>query len=132
MTRRLFALVCLLLAAGFTALGVWQLERRAWKLDLIARVEARIHAPPRLLTDLSGLSDADAYRRVRQRIDAQYELYWSPTGQKRGRQNRAGQSAFGQGTRHSPYGAAFRILSENIAPGTQNGMGAISAIAAHA
>ena len=67
MTRRLFALVCLLLAAGFTALGVWQLERRAWKLDLIARVEARIHAPPRLLTDLSGLSDADAYRRVRLR-----------------------------------------------------------------
>lgn len=67
MTRRLFALACLLLAAGFTALGVWQLERRAWKLDLIARVEARIHAPPRLLTDLSGLSDADAYRRVRLR-----------------------------------------------------------------
>lgn len=67
MTRRLFALVCLLLAAGFAALGVWQLERRAWKLDLIARVEARIHAPPRLLTDLSGLSDADAYRRVRLR-----------------------------------------------------------------
>ena len=67
MTRRLFTLVCLLLAAGFTALGVWQLERRAWKLDLIARVEARIHAPPRLLTDLSGLSDADAYRRLRLR-----------------------------------------------------------------
>ncbi|MGH6999350.1 MAG: SURF1 family protein [Phenylobacterium sp.] len=65
MTRRLFALVCLLLAAGFTALGVWQLERRAWKLDLIARVDARIHAPPRQLADLRGVSDADAYRRVR-------------------------------------------------------------------
>ena len=65
MTRRLFAVFCLLLAAGFTALGVWQLERRAWKLDLIARVEARIHAPPRLLTDLSGFSAADAYTPVR-------------------------------------------------------------------
>ncbi|MBP6877106.1 MAG: SURF1 family protein [Phenylobacterium sp.] len=65
MTRRLFALVCLLLAAGFAALGVWQLERRAWKLELIARVDARIHAPPRLLTDLSGFRDADAYTRVR-------------------------------------------------------------------
>jgi surfeit locus 1 family protein len=27
------------------ALGVWQIERRAWKLALIDRVEQRIHAP---------------------------------------------------------------------------------------
>lgn len=32
-----------LVAAG---LGVWQIQRRSWKLDLIARVEARIHAEP--------------------------------------------------------------------------------------
>lgn len=32
--------------AGFSALGVWQLERRAWKHDLIARVDARIDAAP--------------------------------------------------------------------------------------
>jgi surfeit locus 1 family protein len=31
--------------AGFTSLGIWQIERRAWKLDLISRVDARIHAP---------------------------------------------------------------------------------------
>ncbi len=31
---------------GFVALGVWQLERRVWKLDLILRVESRIHAAP--------------------------------------------------------------------------------------
>ncbi|PSJ39968.1 SURF1 family protein [Allosphingosinicella deserti] len=31
---------------GFLALGTWQVERRAWKLDLIARVDDRIHAPP--------------------------------------------------------------------------------------
>ena len=30
----------------FTALGIWQVERLAWKLDLIARVDQRIHAPP--------------------------------------------------------------------------------------
>ncbi len=30
---------------GFVALGAWQLERRAWKLDLIQRVESRIRAP---------------------------------------------------------------------------------------
>lgn len=30
---------------GFLALGTWQVERRAWKLDLIARVDQRVHAP---------------------------------------------------------------------------------------
>lgn len=65
MSRRLLAALCLLLAVGFAALGVWQLERRVWKLDLIAQVETRIHAPPRPLDDWSGLTDADAYTRVR-------------------------------------------------------------------
>jgi surfeit locus 1 family protein len=27
-------------------LGTWQVQRRAWKLDLIARVDQRVHAPP--------------------------------------------------------------------------------------
>jgi surfeit locus 1 family protein len=30
----------------FVALGTWQVKRRAWKLDLIARVEQRVHVPP--------------------------------------------------------------------------------------
>jgi surfeit locus 1 family protein len=30
---------------GFASLGIWQIERRAWKLELIARVDARIHEP---------------------------------------------------------------------------------------
>ena len=29
----------------FVALGAWQVERLSWKLDLIARVDARVHAP---------------------------------------------------------------------------------------
>ncbi len=28
-----------------TSLGIWQLERRVWKLDLINQVEQRVHAP---------------------------------------------------------------------------------------
>jgi len=36
----------LVVVAVLVALGIWQVERRAWKLDLIARVEARVHAPP--------------------------------------------------------------------------------------
>ncbi|WP_158668288.1 SURF1 family protein [Bradyrhizobium guangdongense] len=33
--------------AILVALGVWQIERRAWKLALIDRVEQRVHAPAR-------------------------------------------------------------------------------------
>lgn len=32
--------------AGLSALGIWQLERRVWKLALIERVDQRIHAAP--------------------------------------------------------------------------------------
>jgi len=44
--RILFALLALAAFMVFLALGTWQLQRRIWKLDLIARVNARVHAPP--------------------------------------------------------------------------------------
>ena len=43
--RLALALCALAAFAGFFALGTWQLERRAWKLDLIERVDQRVHAP---------------------------------------------------------------------------------------
>jgi surfeit locus 1 family protein len=43
--RAIFMVCAALAFAGFVALGNWQVERRAWKLDLIARVEQRVHAP---------------------------------------------------------------------------------------
>jgi surfeit locus 1 family protein len=42
----LLALFGLVLFAGFVALGTWQVYRLGWKRDLIARVDARVHAPP--------------------------------------------------------------------------------------
>lgn len=55
--------------AGFAALGVWQLERRAWKLDLIDRVERRIHAESVPVPGPEAWPSVDAagsaYRRVR-------------------------------------------------------------------
>jgi surfeit locus 1 family protein len=36
----------IILFVGLLALGTWQVYRRAWKLDLIARVDQRVHAPP--------------------------------------------------------------------------------------
>lgn len=40
------SLVALFGIAGLMWLGVWQIERRAWKLDLISRVDSRVHAAP--------------------------------------------------------------------------------------
>lgn len=55
--------------AGFLALGVWQLERRAWKLDLIARVDAHVEAtpaPPPPAAFRQGAARTDyEYQRVR-------------------------------------------------------------------
>ena len=41
-----WALVGLVLFSVFVALGTWQVQRREWKLDLIARVNSRVHASP--------------------------------------------------------------------------------------
>jgi surfeit locus 1 family protein len=58
----------LILVAALVALGTWQVQRRAWKHELIARVEARVHADPVAAPGpgtWDGLTaDADAYRRV--------------------------------------------------------------------
>lgn len=45
-TLTVLALVGVALFAGFIALGMWQVQRRAWKLDLIERTTERIHASP--------------------------------------------------------------------------------------
>jgi surfeit locus 1 family protein len=63
--RRALIILCAVLALAFGSLGVWQLERRAWKLDLIARVDARIHAAP--IAPPAAAAGGDEYRRVRVR-----------------------------------------------------------------
>jgi surfeit locus 1 family protein len=39
------AVAAVLLFCAFLSLGTWQVQRRAWKLDLIARVDQRVYAP---------------------------------------------------------------------------------------
>jgi len=68
--RRIVLTACLAVAAlGFLGLGIWQVERRAWKLDLIARVDARVTAspvaPPGPAAWPSVSAERDEYRRVR-------------------------------------------------------------------
>lgn len=64
----LFDLVAILMVAGFVALAAWQVDRRTWKRDLIARVDTRIHALPVAAPGperWTGISAADdEYRRV--------------------------------------------------------------------
>ncbi|MFG1409653.1 SURF1 family protein [Xanthobacter sp. VTT E-85241] len=67
--RLVLRLLAVALSALLVGLGIWQLERRAWKLELIARIDARVHAPPVAAPgppDWSAISAArDEYRRVR-------------------------------------------------------------------
>ncbi len=68
--RRLGAIAAgLALFALFCGLGVWQLQRLAWKEALIARVEARTHAAPTAAPGPAAWraisAKADEYRRMR-------------------------------------------------------------------
>ncbi len=67
-SQGLFLAALALVAVACTLLGVWQVQRLAWKTALIERVEARVRAPPSAAPGpgrWEGLSrDADEYRRL--------------------------------------------------------------------
>lgn len=46
MKRWIAVVLAALATLALIALGIWQVERREWKLALIERVEQRVHAPP--------------------------------------------------------------------------------------
>jgi hypothetical protein len=46
-----------------------------------------------LEAEVGSIMGGDAYRRVKNRIEAQYQIYWTPTGQKRGPQIQARERA---------------------------------------
>lgn len=65
------AILALLAIAGIgalLALGTWQVQRLAWKTDLIARVDQRVHstpAPAPAPPEWAGITrDKDEYRRI--------------------------------------------------------------------
>lgn len=63
--------IAALLCALLVGLGVWQLQRLSWKLDLIRQVDARVHAAPVPAPGPSAwpslTAGRDAYRHVRVR-----------------------------------------------------------------
>ncbi len=64
MKRILFGGFVIAAIALFMALGVWQVARLKWKTDLIARVEARVHAAPQLAPAGTVTREGDEYRHV--------------------------------------------------------------------
>ena len=64
-------ILVLVMLLGFIGLGVWQIQRREGKLALIARVDARVHAPPVAAPPAADWPrvnrEADEYRHLRLR-----------------------------------------------------------------
>ena len=57
-----------LAGVGFLALAAWQVQRQGWKQDLMARVEARVHAEPVAPPPAAAaVSTEDEYCRLRLR-----------------------------------------------------------------
>jgi surfeit locus 1 family protein len=77
-TSPVLALLALLLVVLFAGLGTWQVFRLQWKLDLIARVNARVHAAPApapAADRWAGITPAsDEYRHVSVRGAYLYDL----------------------------------------------------------
>jgi surfeit locus 1 family protein len=76
--KLLLAALALLLIVLFAGLGTWQVIRLQWKLDLIARVEQRVHAapvaPPPAARWAGITAESDEYRRVQVSGSYLYDL----------------------------------------------------------
>lgn len=68
LTRHWLTALCAVLAVLFGTLGVWQVERLQWKLELIRTVDARLAAAPQVIPPAEWPTinaRDDAYRRVK-------------------------------------------------------------------
>lgn len=59
-SRAVLTLVGIAFFIGFFSLGTWQVQRRAWKMDLIERVEQRVHSQPVALPQPAQWPQVDA------------------------------------------------------------------------
>lgn len=76
-------------AASYGALGLlWVAQTEALAVTAPGQI-VRDTVRSTLEAEVGSIMGGPAYKRVRTRIDEQFGRYWSPTGQKRGRQNEA-------------------------------------------
>tara|TARA_R110000868_G_scaffold71398_1_gene209163 strand:- start:4777 stop:7398 length:2622 start_codon:yes stop_codon:yes gene_type:complete len=72
--------------ATYGALGLlWVAQTEALSVTAPGQI-VRDSVTSTLEAEVGSIMGGAAYRRVRDRVEAQYEVYWTPTGQKRGRQ----------------------------------------------
>ncbi|WP_435170335.1 AAA family ATPase [Falsirhodobacter sp. 1013] len=75
--------------ATYGALGLlWVAQTEALSVTAPGQI-VRDSVTSTLEAEVGSIMGGAAYRRVRDRVEAQYALYWTPTGQKRGRQTDA-------------------------------------------
>lgn len=89
-------------AGTYGALGLlWVAQMDALRIDAPGQL-VRDTITASLEAEVGSIMGGEAYRKVRERVDAQYELYWTPTGVKKGRQADA----------HKRYEAAMAASAE--------------------
>lgn len=70
----------------YGALGLlWVAQMDALRIDAPSPI-VRDTITASLEAEVGSIMGGEAYRKVRERVDVQYELYWTPTGVKKGRQ----------------------------------------------
>lgn len=72
--------------ASYGALGLlWVGQAQGLKVSAPGQI-VRDSIASTLEAEVGSIMGGEAFRRVRQRVGTDYDLYWSPTGQKKGRQ----------------------------------------------
>jgi DNA repair exonuclease SbcCD ATPase subunit len=75
--------------ATYGALGLlWVAQTEALSVSAPGQI-VRDTIASTLEAEVGAIMGSEAYGRVRTRIESQFDLYWTPTGQKKGRQNEA-------------------------------------------
>lgn len=75
--------------ASYGALGLlWVGQAQGLKVSAPGQI-VRDSIASTLEAEVGSIMGGEPFRRVRQRVGADYDLYWTPTGQKKGRQNEA-------------------------------------------
>lgn len=74
--RAVLLVLGIALFLGFVSLGTWQVQRRAWKLDLIERVNQRVHAAPVALPPVAQWPSINATQH--EYLQVVFEGRWLP------------------------------------------------------
>ena len=100
--------------ASYGALGLlWVGQTQGLKISAPGQI-VRDSIASTLEAEVGSIMGGEAFRRVRQRVDADYDLYWTPTGQKKGRQIEARDRAEAAETAFAEAATRLAALDRNF------------------